>query len=73
MFSNEVAVQAMVKCARCSRKAASWLVLVPDSIDSDSGICGELHPPTDWTVVGRYRVHGEREIVCPVCTREGPQ
>lgn len=70
MYSNEVSIQAMVKCARCSRKAATWMVLDPISLDSESSVRGEISPPTDWTVVGMYRFRGSREIICPVCSKE---
>ena len=67
MFKNTIEIQARVTCSRCSRKTLSWM---PLTVNSDDTLEGELTTPTDWHVVGRYREQGEREIVCPECTKE---
>jgi len=67
MFKNAIEIQARVTCTRCSRKTLSWMTL---TVNSNDTIEGEVIPPTDWQVVSRYREQGEREIVCPECTKE---
>ena len=67
MFKNAIEIQTRVTCTRCSRKTLSWMTL---TVNSNDTIEGEVIPPTDWHVVSRYREQGEREIVCPECTKE---